>query len=105
MDYVELRMIHSDGIHVVSDTSFEELHRWAERHNIGHHFFHRGRWPHYDIPKRKRDVVFADVNQTTSRNLLNTMRNGPILEELIAEDRSRIGLTEAGLTYRGPVTR
>lgn len=95
-------MIHSDGVHVVSDTSLEELHEWAKRYGLKRHWFHRGRWPHYDLPKRHFHYT-AEIG--TTRQLIEAMRNGPILDELIAEDRSRIGLTDAGLPYRGPVTR
>ncbi|MCK5548582.1 MAG: DUF4031 domain-containing protein [Thermoplasmata archaeon] len=51
-------MIYTDGVHVVSDSSLDELHQWARDQGIGKHFFHRGRWPHYDIPARRREEDF-----------------------------------------------
>lgn len=47
-------MIVTDGTHVVSTESLDELHEWAKDNNIGKHWFHgiRKGHPHYDIPKR-----------------------------------------------------
>jgi hypothetical protein len=71
-------MIHTDGIHVVSDTSLEELHEWAKMNRIHRAHFHTSRWPHYDLPIRRRREKFADANHTTSRGLLKAMMAGPI---------------------------
>jgi len=52
-------MIYTDGIHVITDSSLDELHQWADDQGIGRHFFHRGsRLAHYDIPKRRRGETF-----------------------------------------------
>lgn len=47
-------MIITDGIHVTSTESLEELHTWAKQNGIKRHWFHgyRKGHPHYDIPKR-----------------------------------------------------
>lgn len=83
-------MIASDGIHVVSDTSFEELHAWAATNGIKRCHFHRRRktrWPHYDLPKRRQGLTIPGVLYMRTRELIDFMRNGPMLEELIAQDR------------------
>lgn len=56
-------MIISDGIHVTSTTSLEELHAWAQRNGIKrsrYHGFKKGH-PHYDwyFPRRKTIYFFA----------------------------------------------
>lgn len=47
-------MIIGDGVHVTSTSSLAELHAWATTYGIGRHWFHGGRHPHYDVPKRRR---------------------------------------------------
>lgn len=48
--------IYTDEIHIVSDTSIEELHKFAAFVGIKQHWFHNPRKgrprPHYDIPKK-----------------------------------------------------
>jgi len=53
-------MIITDGIHVTSTESLEELHVWAERNGINRkHWFHgvhKGH-PHYDLPSTRKFLV------------------------------------------------
>lgn len=45
-------MILTDGIHLVSDTSLQELHEFARKIGLKRHWFQRGksrRHPHYDL--------------------------------------------------------
>lgn len=49
-------MIFTDGIHLISDTSLDELHAYAKSVGIKRCWYHsKSAWPHYDIPKRKRE--------------------------------------------------
>ena len=63
-------MIFTDGIHVISDDGPFELAIWAEENGIGKHFFHRGKWPHYDIPKKRRNEKFNAVYVDHPRKLI-----------------------------------
>jgi len=66
-------MIYTDGVHIISDESLDELHEWCAKQEIGRHFYHPSRRPHYDIPKRRRDEEFP-AEYATTRKLLNIMR-------------------------------
>lgn len=77
-------MIYTDGIHLISDVSLDELHEWCATQEIGRHFYHPGRWPHYDIPKRRREEKFP-AEYTTTRKLLNIMRGTPSRMERIPD--------------------
>lgn len=53
-------MIITDGVHVVSTESLEELHEWAERNEIRRRrWFHgvRKGHPHYDLPSTRKFLV------------------------------------------------
>ena len=65
-------MIYTDGIHIISDESLDELHEWCATQEIGRHFFHRGRWPHYDIPKRRIDEHFP-AEKVATRKLIEIL--------------------------------
>jgi hypothetical protein len=54
--------------HLVSDTSFEELHAFAERSGIPARAFERD---HYDVPEERRaEVVAAGAVEVASRELV-----------------------------------
>lgn len=74
-------MLYSDGVHLVSDLGTGDLHRQCSRMGIKRCWFHRSeRFPHYDIPKRRREGFFQahpDVKYVNSRQivaLLDTLR-------------------------------
>jgi len=47
--------IFTDGVHLVSDTSIEELHEFAQRIGLKREWFQdRSRYPHYDMTVRWR---------------------------------------------------
>lgn len=58
-------MIYTDGIHIISDTSVDELHQFADAHGIKRCWFENKRGkcrPHYDITtKEKRDRVMRSL--------------------------------------------
>jgi hypothetical protein len=54
--------------HLVSDTSFEELHAFAARCGIPDRAFERD---HYDVPlERRAEVVAAGAHEVRSRELV-----------------------------------
>lgn len=58
-------MIFSDGIHIVSDDSLQELHDFCHRIGIKSCWFHKGsKHPHYDIPKKMREHFFEATRLT-----------------------------------------
>jgi hypothetical protein len=70
-----LPLIYTDGVHVVSDTSEDELHDWAYKAGIKRCWFHRGSLhPHYDIPKSLRGTVaFPGVQVVDSRKIVEIL--------------------------------
>lgn len=68
-------MIYTDGIHIVSDKSVLELHKYCEAVGIKRCWFHKGsRFPHYDIPKRRRGQEFMGARVVTSREIVALMK-------------------------------
>lgn len=69
-------MLYSDGIHLISDISVEDLHKEALKLGIKRCWYHRGKsqkFPHYDIPKMKRTTFFNDhpqVKQVSPRDIV-----------------------------------
>jgi Protein of unknown function (DUF4031) len=58
--------------HLVSDTSYAELHAFAEQSGIPRRGFHGD---HYDVPEEYFDqLVAAGATLTSSRELLRRMR-------------------------------
>lgn len=67
-------MIYSDGVHVVSDISLQDLHEQMQKIGIKRCWYHSSsKHKHYDIPKRKRATFFQDnpeIKQVTDREIL-----------------------------------
>jgi hypothetical protein len=60
--------------HLVSDTSFEELHAFAARCGIPGRAFERD---HYDVPEdRRAEVVAAGATEVASRELVRRITAG-----------------------------
>lgn len=58
--------------HLVSDTSFEELHAFARRVGLPERGFHRD---HYDVPAEAYDdLVAAGAHPVSSRELVARLR-------------------------------
>ncbi len=56
-------MIITDGTHIVSTESFDELHNFVIENKISSHFFHGSKkgHPHYDIPKKRRAEITSKI--------------------------------------------
>lgn len=50
-------MIYTDYIHIISDSSLQELHNFCKEIGIKRCWFENHRKPHYDIPKYKLEEV------------------------------------------------
>ena len=48
----------------------EDLHLMAIQLGIKACWFHGGRWPHYDIPKRRIEEIRSQTTRVTSKELL-----------------------------------
>lgn len=75
MIYVDVPLVPKHGrmwAHVVSDTSYAELHEFAARVGIPARGFDRD---HYDIPAELHDaVVAAGAQPVTSREMVRILR-------------------------------
>lgn len=70
-------MIYSDGVHLISIVSLKELHRQASLMNIKRCWYHKSKYPHYDIPKLRRPSFFNDhpqVIKVSSREIVRFMQ-------------------------------
>lgn len=70
-------MIYSDGIHIVSDKSLEELHAFAYIFSIARCWFDPNpKHPHYDIPKRRQKNFFetTDATKVSSKEVVRAVR-------------------------------
>ena len=68
-------MIVSDGVHITSGISIQDLHVQMARIGIKRCWFHSGsKYPHYDAPKRLRgDELFRmypEIKKIHSRDLM-----------------------------------
>lgn len=72
-------MMYSDGVHLISSSSIEELHQWAKANCIKRHWFHNTqRFPHYDIPKKQRADFFTkhpDVTKVSSKEIVKLLNS------------------------------
>lgn len=71
-------MLYSDGIHIISDISLKDLHQEMNKRGLKRCWFHNHkRFPHYDIPKRKRETFLKDnidIQQVSSREIIEIFK-------------------------------
>jgi hypothetical protein len=53
----------------------ENLHKMAAELKIGKHWFHRGSYPHYDIPKRRMKEIQAKCHVISVRRILEIVKS------------------------------
>jgi len=58
--------------------SIENLHTMSRDLNINKCFFHKGNFPHYDIPKRRIDEISSKCTIIDSKQLLTIIKNNLI---------------------------
>lgn len=61
--------------------SVENLHKMAKKLKIKRHWYHKGRWPHYDIPKKRIEEIQTKCTIISSKEILNIIKNGTIKKE------------------------
>lgn len=69
-------MILTDGVHLVSNVSEEELHAFASSMGLKKEWFQFGRHPHYDLTTKRasnRAIVYG-AKYVTTRELLKAIR-------------------------------
>lgn len=70
-------MMYSDGVHLISIVSLKDLHEQAFKLDIKRCWYHKSKYPHYDIPKLRRSTFFKDhpqVIKVTSKEIVKLMR-------------------------------
>jgi hypothetical protein len=71
-------MIYSDGVHLISDVSVDDLHFFCRTIGIKRCWFHSGsRFSHYDIPQKFRADFFEKnpiVQKVTSRQIVEILK-------------------------------
>jgi len=71
-------LIYSDGVHLISSESIQELHEFCLKIGIKRCWYHSSsKFPHYDIPKKKRKTFFIDnptVIQASSREIVSKLK-------------------------------
>ncbi len=76
-------MIYSDGVHVVSDVSIEDLHEQMQKIGIKRCWYHSSsKHKHYDIPKRKRETFFIDnpeVQKVTPQRIVEICKHVEVM--------------------------
>jgi hypothetical protein len=65
---------------VCTPYSLQNLHRMAEILDIKLCWFHRGSYPHYDIPKRRVKEILSKVNVVSGREILRVCQGEQITE-------------------------
>lgn len=55
--------------------SIENLHKMAEALNIKRHWYHGGKLPHYDIPKRRIEEIVSQCSVIESREIVNIIKD------------------------------
>ncbi len=56
--------------------SIDNLHQMARELNINECWFHSGRFPHYDIPKKRISEIQKKTTVISSRELLMIIKRG-----------------------------
>lgn len=56
--------------------SIPNLHKMAEELGIGRHWYHTGKYPHYDIPKRRIEEIMNKCKVVRPREILEIIKNG-----------------------------
>jgi signal recognition particle subunit SEC65 len=67
----------TDGArHLICDPySIENLHEMAKQLGIKPCWFHRSKYPHYDVPKRRIAEIEAKCTLISSKDLLKIIQN------------------------------
>ncbi len=68
-------MIYTDGVHLISDSSLDELHAFAEKIGLKKEWFQDKRFKHYDIWGNKLKLTLNnEVNKVDTKTLIRILR-------------------------------
>ena len=72
---MELTYYCDNGRHLVCKPySIENLHKMAADLNIAQNWYHRGRFPHYDIPKLRINEIQDKCNVVSSTDIVRIIK-------------------------------
>jgi hypothetical protein len=83
-------MIFTDGVHLVSDKSLEELHEFAQKLGLKRHWFQGGKraHPHYDLTTQRKvnQAIELGAKKVTVKKVIaaSYRRRGISFEDLLA---------------------
>jgi len=63
---------------ICSPFSVENLHKMAEKLDIKRCWFHGGKLPHYDIPKRRKEEIENECEVISSKKILQIIKEGAV---------------------------
>lgn len=66
---------------ICSPYTVENLHVMAKELGIGRGWFHEGRLPHYDIPKKRVDEITESCMKVSTRMIVKIIRGDTVIEE------------------------
>lgn len=95
-------MIYTDTIHLISDSSVDELHRFAVGIGLRHEWFqdHPLR-PHYDLMKnKKKKAVEAGAKKVSSREIVEILRSSPYIHERAKEVKGFHYISRKNIIHR-----
>ena len=74
--------VYTDGIHMVSDFSIDELHTFAENIGLKRHWFEgsKKRHPHYDLVNKKKAPIVC--KKTGKKFIDKAIENGAVVVKL-----------------------
>lgn len=55
--------------------SIKNLHKMAKKLKIGRWWYHKGKFPHYDIPKKRIEEITAKCEVVSPREILMIIKN------------------------------
>lgn len=69
--------------------SVANLHEMAKQLGIKRHWFHKGRFPHYDIPKKRLGEISSKCIVISSKELLELIKEG-LAHRKVRSSRKRV---------------
>ena len=71
-----MRFLCDDKRHLICEPfSIENLHKMAIELNIHRCWYHKGKFPHYDIPKKRIEEITQKCEVISSKELLMIIKN------------------------------
>jgi len=74
-------MIYTDGTHIISDASLEELHVFARKIGLKRQWFQNHRHPHYDTTTKRKSRLAVENGAVvcSTRELVSIIRLKSVL--------------------------